>query len=57
MIDILGYKILERTVKDVANGQVIERRYNLIVKSDKKLYFETDNNVFVEQLNETTASN
>lgn len=54
MIDILGYKILEGTIRYSVNGQVIERECNLMVKSDKELYFEIENNGVMEKLNEST---
>lgn len=54
MIDILGYKILEGTIRYSVNGQIVERECNLMVKSDKELYFETENNGVMEKLNEST---
>lgn len=55
MIDIFGYKILEGIIKQTnLNGQILERQCNIIVKSDSNLYFETDNKVVIEKLNETT---
>ena len=54
MIDILGYKILEGKIRYSANGQVVERQCNLMVKSDKDLYFEIENNGVMEKLNEST---
>ena len=54
MIDILGYKILEGTIRYTVNGQTEEKRYDIMVKSDKNLYFESDNSVLMEKLNEST---
>lgn len=54
MIDILGYKILEGTIRYTVNGQIEEKQYDIMVKSDKNLYFESDNNVLMEKLNEST---
>ena len=54
MIDILGYKILEGTVEYNANGNIFKRQCNLMVKSDKNLYFEGENVAVIEKLNEGT---
>ena len=54
MIDILGYKILEGTIRYTANGHAVERQCNLMVKSDKNLYFEIGNDGLMEKLNEST---
>ena len=53
-IDILGYKMLEGTVTYNNNGSVKKQTYNIMVKSDKNLFFSTDNKCLMNQLNENT---
>ena len=40
IIDIMGYKIMEGTLKYTINGQIKERKCDLMLKSDKNLYFK-----------------
>ena len=54
IIDIMGYKIMEGTLKYTINGQIKERKCDLMLKSDKNLYFTSENNAVMEKLNETT---
>ena len=56
IIDVLGYKILEGTVRYTTfDGKTTERQCNFLVKSDEGIYFEkADNSVVIEKLTETT---
>lgn len=56
IIDVLGYKILEGTVRYITfDGKTAERQCNFLVKSDEGIYFEkADNSVVIEKLTETT---
>lgn len=55
IIDIMGYKIMEGTIKyPTLNGQIKEKKCDLMLKSDKNLYFTSENNAVMEKLNETT---
>ncbi len=54
IIDIMGYKIMEGTLKYTINGQVKEKKCDLMLKSDANLYFTSENNAVMEKLNETT---
>lgn len=55
IIDIMGYKIMEGTIKySTINGQVKEKKCDLMLKSDENLYFTSENNAVMEKLNETT---
>ena len=54
IIDIKGYQLMEGTMTYKINGQIKEKKCDLMLKSDKNLYFTSENNAVMEKLNETT---